>query len=64
MEMRLILLNVFKSYDFRLDPIQEQTLHDPTYMGVNTFTMGPLNVKDRKDIFGMHVQVIPRYSRI
>ena len=62
MEMRLILLNLIKNYDFLLDPKQKETIHDPKYMGINTFTMGPQNVYD--GIIGMYCIVIPRKSKL
>lgn len=62
MEMRLILLNIFKDYDFILDPKQQQTVNDSKYMGINTFTMGPQNVNE--GIIGMYVNVIPRKSKL
>ena len=62
MEMRLILLNLFKNYDFELDPKQKETIDDPKYMGINTFTMGPQNVYD--GIIGMYCNVIPRKSKL
>ena len=62
MEMRLILLNLFKNYDFVLDSKQKETINNPKYMGINTFTMGPQNVYD--GILGMYVNVIPRKSKL
>ena len=64
MEMRLILLNLFKYYDFELDTHQKNTINDDNYMGLNLFTMGPLNIYDTDEILGMFVHVIPRYSRL
>ena len=60
--MRLVLLNIFKDYDFILDPKQQQTVNDSKYMGINTFTMGPQNVNG--GIIGMYVNVIPRKSKL
>ena len=62
MEMRLILLNIFKNYDFILNSKQKKTINDPKYMGINTFTMGPQNIYD--GILGMYVNVIPRKSKL
>jgi cytochrome P450 len=62
MEMRLILLNLFKDCDFELDSKQKETINDPKYMGINTFTMGPQSVHG--DILGMHCHVIPRKSKL
>ena len=62
MEMRLILLNIFKNHDFSLDPKQQKTINDPKYMGINTFTMGPQSVYD--GLLGMHVNVISRKSKL
>ena len=62
MEMRLILLNLFKDCDFELDSKQKETINDPKYMGINTFTMGPQSVHG--DILGMHCHVILRKSKL
>ena len=62
MEMRLILLNIFKNHDFSLDQKQKKTINDPKYMGINTFTMGPQSVYD--GLLGMHVNVISRKSKL
>ena len=60
--MRLILLNIFKNYDFVLNSKQKETINDPNYMGFNTFTMGPQNIYD--GVIGMYVDVIPRKSKL
>ncbi len=60
MEMRLILLHIFKDHDFTLEEKQSKTINDPKYMGVNTFTMGPQSVYD--GLLGMHVHVQKRKS--
>ena len=60
--MRLILLNIFKNHDFSLDQKQKKTINDPKYMGINTFTMGPQSVYG--GLLGMHVNVIPRKSKL
>lgn len=62
MEMRLILLNIFKNHDFILDPHQSATVNDPNYMGINTFTMGPLDIHG--DYLGMYMKVHLRKSKI
>mgnify|MGYP001195350242 CR=1 FL=1 len=62
MEMRLILLNLFKYHDFKLSDEQIATIDDPKYMGINTFTMGPADIKD--GLLGMYVKIYPRKSKI
>ena len=64
MEMRLILLNIFKYYDFELTDEQKKTIHDPNYLGINTFTMGPSNINKNNELLGMYVHIIPRYSKL
>ena len=63
MEMRLILLNLFRDYDFELSQDQLKTIHDPKYMGVNTFTLGPQSIYE-DELFGMYMNVVPRRSRL
>ena len=62
MEMRLILLNLFKDHDFKLSDEQMMTIDDPKYMGINTFTMGPADIKG--GLLGMYINVYPRKSKI
>ena len=62
MEMRLILLNIFKHHDFTLEKRQLETVNDPKYMGVNTFTMGPGSVYD--GLLGMYVNIHLRKSKL
>ena len=62
MEMRLILLNLFKHHDFTLDKRQERTIDDSKYMGVNTFTLGPQSVYD--GLLGMYVNIHLRKSKL
>ena len=62
MEMRLILLNIFKHHDFTLDKRQERTINDSKYMGVNTFTLGPQSVYD--GLLGMYVNIHLRKSKL
>ena len=62
MEMRLILLNVFKDHDFSLDSEQEKTVDDPKYSGINLFTMGPQSVYD--GLLGMFMNVHKRKSNL
>ena len=62
MEMRLILLNLFKYHDFKLSDEQIATIDDPKYMGINTFTMGPADIKG--GLLGMYINVYPRKSKI
>jgi cytochrome P450 len=64
MEMRLILLNIFKNYRFQLEDQQSKLVDDPSYMGFNLFTMGPLNIKNEKQPLGMHLHIIPRNSKL
>lgn len=60
MEMRLILLNIFKDHDFELDLDQKKTINDPKYLGVNLFTLGPQSVNE--GLLGMYVNVYKRKS--
>jgi cytochrome P450 len=62
MEMRLILLNIFKDHDFKLSDKQVATIDDPKYMGINTFTMGPADIKG--GLLGMYINIYPRKSKI
>ena len=62
MEMRLILLNIFRNHDFILEEKQSKTVDDPKYMGVNTFTMGPASVYD--GLLGMFVNIHLRKSKL
>lgn len=62
MEMRLILLNIFKNHDFVLDPYQSGTVNDPKYMGLNTFTMGPQDIHG--GLMGMYMNIHLRKSKI
>lgn len=62
MEMRLILLNIFKDHDFTLDKKQEKTINDSKYMGINTFTMGPQDVYG--GLLGMYVNIHLRKSKL
>ncbi len=64
MEMRLILLNIFKHFDFELDTKQDINSNNPNYMGLNTFTLGPYNIYDTDELLGMFVKVIPNNSRL
>ena len=59
MEMRLILLYLFKDYDFQLS--QEQQNHNIS--GINLFTMGPGSYK-KNELLGLYVDVVPRKSRL
>ena len=63
MEMRLILVNLFKDYDFRLSPEQEEFSQSPEFVGVNLFTMGPKSMY-KDELLGMYMDVIPRKSRL
>ncbi len=59
MEMRLILLHLFKEYDFKLSYNQKNSkVH-----GINLFTMGPNSIQS-DELLGMYVDIIPRKSRL
>ena len=62
MEMRLILLNLFKNHDFTFDKKQIETINDPKYQGINLFTLGPLDVYG--GLMGMYVNIHLRKSKI
>ena len=62
MEMRLILLHLFKNHDFTLDERQMNTINDPKYMGINTFTMGPADIYG--GLIGMYMNIHLRKSKI
>ena len=62
MEMRLILLNIFKNHDFILEERQKETINDPRYMGINTFTLGPADIDG--GLLGMYVNINLRKSRL
>ena len=62
MEMRLILLHLFKNHDFTLEKKQAETIDDPKYMGLNTFTMGPADVYG--GLLGMHMNIHLRKSKL
>ena len=62
MEMRLILLNLLRNHDFTLEEKQAQTVNDPKYMGINTFTLGPASVYG--GLLGMHVNIHLRKSKL
>jgi len=59
MEMRLILLNLFKNYEFNLSKEQEKE----DVQGLNLFTMGPQSIKN-DELLGLYVNVVPRKSRL
>ena len=62
MEMRLILLHLFKRHDFVLTSLQTKISKDPNYMGINTFTMGPASIGE--ELIGMYVDVFKRKTNI
>ena len=62
MEMRLILLNLFKNHDFTLSEKQSLTADDPKYMGINTFTLGPADIHG--GLIGMYMNIHLRKSKI
>jgi len=63
MEMRLILLHIFKHFTFELTDDQKETIHDPNYKGINTFTMGPQDIYNPTSL-GMYVHIIPRMGKL
>ena len=62
MEMRLILLHLFKNHDFTFDERQMKTIDDPKYMGINTFTLGPGDVYG--GLIGMYMNIHLRKSKL
>ena len=62
-EMRLILLNIFKNHDFYLDKEQEKHVDDPKYLGLNFFTLGPSSILD-DELLGMYINVFKRNSNL
>lgn len=62
LEMRLILLNIFKYFDFNLSSKQSEYIND-NYKGINTFTMGPQSIND-EELIGMYLNVFPRKSNL
>ena len=63
MEMRLILLNLFKNYDFNLSYDQLIMIDYSKYYGLNLFTLGPTSIKD-DELLGLYVDVVPRKSNL
>ena len=63
MEMRLILLHIFKHYDFSLTKKQKEMDSRNEYKGINTFTMGPGSIYE-DELLGMYVDVVPRKSKL
>ena len=63
MEMRLILLSIFKEFDFTLSYDQLVTVDDTQYNGINLFTMGPKSIYD-DELLGMYVDIVPRKSKL
>ena len=72
MEMRLILLYLFRDFTFTLSVEQMMSVNDPTYLGINRATLGPKNVKDFRPpamnlqldnpSYGCWVNIIPNIS--
>ena len=58
-EMRLILLYLFKDYEFQLT--QEQ--QNKGIKSINLFTMGPCSYKE-DELLGLYVNVVPRKSKL
>lgn len=63
MEMRLILLHIFKNLDFSLDLKQSKTVNDPKYMGINLFTLGPKSIRN-DELLGMYLLIHQRKSKL
>jgi len=63
MEMRLILLSIFKEFDFTLSYDQLVTVDDIQYNGLNLFTMGPKSIYD-DELLGMYVDIVPRKTKL
>ena len=63
MEMRLILLSIFKEFDFTFSYDQLVTVDDTQYNGLNLFTMGPKSIYD-DELLGMYVDIVPRKSKL
>ena len=61
--MRLILLHLFKHYDFNLSYDQLLTTHNSDYQGINLFTMGPQSIH-KKELLGMYVNIVKRKSNL
>jgi cytochrome P450 len=62
MEMRLILLHIFKNHEFTLTDKQLMTVDDKKYMGTNTFTLGPTDIEG--GVLGMYVNIHLRKSKL
>ena len=63
MEMRLILLSIFKEFDFTLSYDQLVTVDDTQYNGINLFTMGPKSIYDN-ELLGLYVDIVLRKSKL
>ena len=63
MEIRLILLNMFKECDFQLTSKQNTTIHDTNYMGFNTITLAPKSIYNT-ELLGMYVNIFSRKSNL
>ena len=61
--MKLILLSIFKEFDFTLSYDQLVTVDDTQYNGINLFTMGPKSIYD-DELLGMYVDIVPRQSKL
>ena len=61
MEMRLILLNIFKNHDFNLTKEQLSVKEDE--LSCNYLTMGPRDLK-KKNIIGMYFNISKRKSNL
>ena len=63
MEMRLILLNIFKDHDIQLSEEQQKTVYNEHYQGINTFTMGPKSIH-KNELIGMYINLQSRKSKL
>ncbi len=62
MELRLILLHLFKHYTFTLSKDQAQR-DDQTNLGLNSFTMGPRSVY-KHEMYGMQLDIHSRQAKM
>lgn len=63
LEMRLILLYLFRDFDFTLTNEQEKTVSNTKYLGINTFTLAPKSI-NKDELLGMYLNVYLRHSKM
>lgn len=63
LEMRLILLYIFRDYDFTLTFEQEKTVLDKKYLGINLLTLAPKSINTNEPL-GMYVNVYNRNAKM